>query len=158
MKVIEIPNYGMITIKNVIFDVNGTIQFNGIISEQISDKITQLKEFYKIYLVSSDTRGNLKNLAKRLGVGHIRIKKGEKSEVEAKNKELLRLGKNFTVAIGNGNNDYLMLKNAVLGICVICSEGASVKAIMNSDIVVSDPISAINCLLDEKILIATLRA
>ena len=58
----------------------------------------------------------------------------------------------------NGNNDYLMLKNAVLGICVICSEGASVKAIMNSDIVVSDPISAINCLLDEKILIATLRA
>ncbi|MFX1259495.1 MAG: ATPase P, partial [Promethearchaeota archaeon] len=80
------------------------------------------------------------------------------TEAEAKNNELTRLGKNVTVAVGNGNNDALMLKNAVIGIVIIGNEGASIKSIMKSDVALPSPLSALNFLIDEKIMIATLRA
>jgi soluble P-type ATPase len=158
MKEFIIPNYGKITIKNIIFDINGTIQFNGQISDDLVKKIEELKKVYKIYLVSADTRGNLKELAEKLNVSYIKINPVENSEAEEKNRELIRLGKDVTVAIGNGNNDALMLKNAILGITILGSEGATIKSILNSEVIVPDPISAINLLLDEKIMIGTLRS
>ncbi len=160
MKEIAIPNYGSICIKNVLFDMNGTIQFDGKISTEIKDKVKKLKEKYEVSLISADTRGNLKEIAKELGVSYIKIKSNELnsfSEAEAKNNELIKLGKENTVAIGNGNNDALMLKNALLGLIIIGSEGAAVNSILNADIVLPDPISAIDFLLDEKKIIATLR-
>ena len=158
MKEFIIPNYGKITIENIIFDINGTIQFNGQISDDLVKKIEELKKVYKIYLVSADTRGNLKELAEKLNVSYIKINPVENSEAEEKNRELIRLGKDVTVAIGNGNNDALMLKNAILGITILGSEGATIKSILNSEVIVPDPISAINLLLDEKIMIGTLRS
>ena len=158
MKEFIIPNYGKINIENIIFDINGTIQFNGQISDDLVKKIEELKKVYKIYLVSADTRGNLKELAEKLNVSYIKINPVENSEAEEKNRELIRLGKDVTVAIGNGNNDALMLKNAILGITILGSEGATIKSILNSEVIVPDPISAINLLLDEKIMIGTLRS
>ena len=158
MKEFTIPNYGKITIKNIIFDINGTIQFKGQISSEVVQKFDELKRFYNIFLVSADTRGNLKELADYLKVSFIKINPKGESEAEAKNIELLKLGKDVTVAIGNGNNDALMLKNSILGISILGSEGATVKSILNSDIIVPDTLSAIEFLLDEKILIGTLRS
>lgn len=154
---VNIPKYGTINIENVILDINGTIQFEGKIQEALVPKMKELKEHYNVFLVSSDTRGNLKELAGKLEVDYIRIKDQEGPDVEAKNKELLKLGKHKTVTIGNGNNDFMMLQNAVLGLVIIGSEGASTKAIINADVAFPDPISAINFLLDKKIMIATLR-
>ena len=158
MKEFIIPNYGKITIKNIIFDINGTIQFKGQISDDLVEKIEELKKIYKVYLVSADTRGNLKELAENLKVSYIKINSVENSEAEEKNRELIRLGKDVTVAVGNGNNDALMLKNSILGITVLGGEGATIKSILNSDVIVPDPISAIDLLLDEKVMIGTLRS
>ncbi len=158
MKEFIIPNYGKITIKNIIFDINGTIQFKGQISDDLVKKIEELKKIYKVYLVSADTRGNLKELAEKIKVSYIKINPVETSEAEEKNRELIRLGKDVTVAVGNGNNDALMLKNSILGITVLGSEGATIKSILNSDVIVPDPISAIDLLLDEKVMIGTLRS
>ncbi|MFX1445213.1 MAG: hypothetical protein ACFFHV_17505 [Promethearchaeota archaeon] len=158
MKEFNIPNYGKITIRNIIFDINGTLQFKGQISEGLISKFAELKKFYNVYLVSADTRGNLKELADNLKVSFIKINPKGDSEAEAKNTELLKLGKEVTAAIGNGNNDNLMLKNSILGISVLGSEGVTVKSILNSDVIVPDPLSAIDFLLDEKIMIGTLRA
>jgi len=69
----------------------------------------------------------------------------------------MQLGKDVTVAIGNGNNDCLMLKNAVLGLVMLGSEGLSSLSLLNCDAVFPDPNSAIDFLLDEKMIIATLR-
>ena len=157
MKEINIPNLGKINIENVIFDINGTLQFEGKISEDLIPKFVKLKEIYNVYLVSSDTRGNLKEIAKKLDVDYVKIDPKGITDAEAKNNELKRLGKDITVAIGNGNNDELMLKNAILGLVIIGSEGASVKSIINSDVAFQDPISAIDFLLDETTMIATLR-
>ncbi|MFW9770806.1 MAG: HAD family hydrolase [Candidatus Heimdallarchaeota archaeon] len=158
MRTLDIPNYGKITIKNIVFDVNGTIQFKGRISKKFIKYIKDLKRFYEIYLISADTRGNLRHLAEKLHVNYIRIFSVETSEAEAKNNELLKLGKDITVAIGNGNNDYLMLKNAIIGIAILGEEGSTKNAILNSDVILTNVIDAINFLLDEKTMIATLRA
>ncbi len=158
MRKIEIPNYGIITIENIIFDVNGTLQFQGKISQILIRKFKELKKIYKIYLLSADTRGNLKNIAEMLDVKYIKINPRGITEAKAKNNELIRLGKDITVAIGNGNNDALMLKNAIVGIVILGNEGASIKSIMNSDVVLPDPLNALDFLLDEKIMIATLRS
>ncbi|MHA1488939.1 MAG: HAD family hydrolase [Promethearchaeota archaeon] len=158
MRKITIPYHGEITIKNVIFDINGTIQFKGQISEELVQKFDELKKSYNILLVSSDTRGNLKNIAKKLGVNFKKVNTQGINDAEAKNNELIKLGKEVTVAIGNGNNDALMLKNAILGIAILGSEGASTRSILNSDVVFTDVINAIEFLLDEKTMISTLRS
>ena len=157
MKKIDIPNYGEIIIENVLFDINGTLQFKGEINKELIEKFTELKLHYNIFLVSSDTRGNLVDIAKQLDVDYIKINPQDINDSEAKNNELKKLGNDKTVCIGNGQNDSLMLKNAVLGLVIIGSEGASIKSIMNSDVAFPDPISAIDFLLDEKTMIATLR-
>ena len=158
MKEIFIPNYGKLIIKNVIFDLNGTIQFKGKISKAVVNKFKQLKEIYNVYLLSADMRGNLKELAEKLNVSYIKIIPKEITEAEAKNIELIKLNKDETIAVGNGNNDALMLKNAVIGITVLGEEGATIKSILNSDVVVPNPICAFDFLLDEKIMIGTLRS
>ncbi|TFF92950.1 MAG: HAD family hydrolase [Promethearchaeota archaeon] len=158
MKKINIPNYGEILIKNIIFDINGTIQFQGRISDEIVKKFQEIKQIYNIYLISADTRGNLKELAEKLGVKYIKINPIDVSEAEAKNQELEKLGKNETIAIGNGNNDSLMLKNALFGILLIGGEGATTKSLLNSDVIFTDPIDIIDFLKDEKAIIGTLRS
>lgn len=158
MKELEIPYYGKLTLKNVIFDINGTVQFDGIIEDRLVDKFKELKKIYNVLLISSDTRGNLAELAMKLGVNYIRVSEQDIPNTEAKNNELLKLGKEVTIAIGNGINDSLMVKNAVLGIAIIGREGAATKTMTNADVVFPDPYSAIDFLLDDKKLIATLRA
>jgi len=158
MKKINIPNYGEILIKNIIFDINGTIQFQGKISDEIVKKFQEIKEIYNIYLISADTRGNLIQLAEKLGVKFIKINPKEISEAEAKNNELEKLGKRETIAIGNGNNDSLMLKNALFGILLIGREGATTKSLLNSDVIFTDTLDILDFLKDEKAIIGTLRS
>ncbi|MHA1335351.1 MAG: HAD family hydrolase [Promethearchaeota archaeon] len=159
MKIIKIPNYGELKIKNVVFDINGTIQFKGKIEDDLIIKFQELKKIYDVYLVSSDTRGNLKDLAEKLGVDFIKINPEEKNKTDAEAKEdvISQLGESETIAIGNGNNDYLMLKRATLGIVIIGFEGASIKSILNADLAFTNPLDVIDFLLDDTSIISTLR-
>ena len=157
MRIFDIPNYGKIHIKNVLFDLNGTIQYNGIIPKRIIREIKRLKSYFKIFLISADTRGNLNDIALKLGVTGIKIQPAGLLEAEAKNNELLKLGREETVAVGNGNNDSIMLKTAVLGISILGEEGLASKSLQNSDLVFSNCIDAIRFLMNEKKIIATLR-
>ena len=120
-------------------------------------EIKKLKSFYNVFLISADTRGNLNEIALKLGITPIRISKSDLAEAEVKNNELMKLGQEETVAIGNGNNDFIMLKNAILGIAILGQEGLASKTLQNSDLVFSNCIDAIQFLMDEKKIIATLR-
>ena len=68
------------------------------------------------------------------------------------------LGPQRTIAIGNGYNDHLMVKEAVLGIAVIGREGAARETVMNADVVVTDVLDALNLILKPLRHRATLRA
>ena len=67
------------------------------------------------------------------------------------------LGKEHCVAVGNGNNDSMMLHNAILGIAIIGDEGCATPTLLQSDISCVKIADALELLLNEKRLIATLR-
>lgn len=68
-----------------------------------------------------------------------------------------RLGTEHTVAIGNGRNDAAMLRIARLGIAVIGPEGAATSAMSGADIVCVGIGHALDLLVDDLALAATLR-
>ena len=61
------------------------------------------------------------------------------------------------MALGNGQNDRLMLKAAKIGIAVTEGEGCAVDAIMAANIQVTRAVDALDLLLHPKRLKATLR-
>ena len=68
------------------------------------------------------------------------------------------LGADATVAIGNGRNDAAMLQAARLGIVIIGPEGAAAATLLAADVICRSVTEALDLLLDERSLIATLRA
>jgi len=146
----EIPNYGKIGAKAVLFDLNGTLGVEGRISEEVKRLLERLSERYTIVVLSADTFGTLEEEFKGLNVKIERVRSGEDKKEKAEKYAPY-------IAVGNGNNDVGMLEMSELGICVIGEEGASVDALLASDIVVKDVKDAMALLLNEKKLIATLR-
>ncbi|WP_457742056.1 HAD family hydrolase [Thermococcus sp.] len=146
----EIPGYGRIEFKAVLFDLNGTLGSNGRVPEDVKELLKKLSEKYTVVVLSADTFGTLEEEFNGLPVKIERISSGF---------EKARIAENYLpyVAVGNGNNDIPMLEKAELAFCVVGKEGASVDALLVSDIVVMDVRDAIEMLLNEKKLIATLR-
>ena len=146
----------------ILLDLNGTIATDGKIKEGVKERLSILKEKAEIYILSADTFGTLNDIAKSLNVKGMKVDREKYgSEKIAKLKILEELKKlnpdKKIIAIGNGNNDELLLKNADLGICVIGDEGAWSKTILSSDIVVKDINDALDLLLNENRLKATIR-
>ena len=152
---IEIPGRGRLEIKNVVLDVNGTIAVDGNIPEEIKSKLSKLQGKFHVYLLTADTYGMIKTAISDPG---IEIKKiTPLDECNQKADFIRKIGSKNTIAIGNGANDVLMLKQAAIGIAVIGKEGACSEAILNADLVVSDISNALDILLNPMRLIATLR-
>lgn len=151
----QVPGMGKVEIKNVVLDLNGTLSMNGAIPRDVERKIRQLSRMVNVFIMSSDTRGNLKELAERLGVDYRRVSSSPESV--AKEKFVEELGSENTIAVGNGKNDELMLKKAKLGIAVIGEEGACSSTILNADVIVINPIHALELIMDPQKIVATLR-
>ena len=109
-----------------------------------------------IYVISANTRGTLDQIAEELGIKAIHIPRS-KSEKDSKLTSLRVLDPEKTIAIGNGNNDLEIITQSKIGIAVLGEEGASIQALVSSDIVVQSVSDAFKILLDEQALIATLR-
>lgn len=146
----DVPNYGKVEFQSVLFDLNGTLGESGRISEEVKHLLGRLADRYTVVVLSADTFGTLEEELNGLPVRVEKVSSGtEKAEI----------AKDYSpyTAVGNGNNDVAMLEGAELAFCVIGPEGATVDALLASDIVVKDVKDAIAMLLDEKKLIATLR-
>jgi len=146
----EIPNYGKIEAKAVLFDLNGTLGVEGVVDEEVKHLLGRLAEIYEVVVLSADTFGTLEEQFNGLSVKIERVKDGNEKLEKAMEYEPY-------IAVGNGNNDVRMLENAELAFCVIGKEGATLDALLASDVVVTDVKDAIVMLLNEKKLIATLR-
>lgn len=152
---IEIPGLQTIIIEYLVTDYNGTLAQDGQLLDNVSEKLNKLSQQIKIHVITADTFGkaaeNLKNINCQL---HIITKN---SQAIAKREYIRNLGTNKVCAIGNGNNDELMLKEAILGIAVEQNEGLSTKSLLASDVVCKSIIDALDLLLNPKRLVATLR-
>jgi len=152
---IDIPGWGSFDIENIVIDLNGTIATNGKVLPDVKEKISSLSGQVKIYILTADTQGTADKEISGMSAELIKVS-GEDSK-QGKLDFLKTLDLEATVAIGNGNNDQLILKEAALGIAVLGDEGVSVSAIKNADIVVKNIQNALDLLLKPKRLIATLR-
>jgi soluble P-type ATPase len=152
---ISIPGWGNMEIENIVLDLNGTIAIDGKISSEMKEKINSLSDKAKIYILTADTQGTASEESSDMGVELLKV--SEKDSTEVKLRVLESLDPRKTVAVGNGNNDHLILKEAALGIAVLEEEGMSAMAMKDADIVVRDISNALDLFLKPKRLIATLR-
>jgi soluble P-type ATPase len=61
------------------------------------------------------------------------------------------------VALGQGANDAGMLREAVIGICLLSAEGLAVEALMAADVLAVDILAALTLLENPMRLVASLR-
>lgn len=145
-----------IEIKNIVFDFNGTIAEDGNLIDGIREKIAELSsKDVNIFILTGDTYGTVSEQCANLSV--IIEKFNVRNVSDEKKRIIKRLGSDVTVAIGNGRNDLEMFKNSILSIAVIGKEGCFTKTVLEADLVVKDIMDAIDILLNEKRLKATMR-
>jgi soluble P-type ATPase len=152
---VEIPGKGFFEFEHFVTDFSGTLSEDGILLPQVKEKLNELSERLNVHILTSDTFGRAGEQLRGVNC-MLHILEG-KDHVAQKERYVWNLGGETVVALGNGNNDELMLKAAKLGIAVCLKEGCSKKAIDAAKIFVKSPIDAIDLLLTPKRLIATLR-
>ncbi len=151
----NISGIGKIELENAVFDLNGTIAVNGKIADKVKSKLNKLSENLNIYLLTADIYGTAEKLISDITLELVKI--SPVNEAQKKRDFILKIGKEKTIAIGNGANDALMLKEAKIGIAVIEKEGASQNAILNADLMVRNIDDALDLLLNPIRIASTLR-
>ena len=152
---IEIPNYNTLELEHVVLDYNGTIAKDGQLKEEVKALLPQLCKAYTVHVITADTFGSVKSQMKGFSVV-INVLKTDNHTAE-KAEYIENLQKETCIAIGNGNNDKEMLKNAILGIAIIGDEGCATATLLQSDISCTSIDDALTLLVNKKRLIATLR-
>jgi soluble P-type ATPase len=152
---IVIPGWGNMEIENMVLDLNGTIATDGKIPSEVKEKINNLSDEVKIYILTADTQGTASEEILNMQVELVKV--SEEDSAEVKLRILESLDPTRTIAIGNGNNDQLILKEAALSIAVLGDEGMSVLAMKDADVMVKNISDALDLFLKPKRLTATLR-
>jgi soluble P-type ATPase len=154
---VDVPGVGLLIFEHLLLDLNGTISTDGVVAESTRARILKLSQELRIRLVTCDTRGSGARVAEDLGVPVHRFGESPSGEALEKERIALDLNPDQCVAIGNGNSDALVLKACRLGIAVLGREGLALAAANAADIVVPCVDDALDLLLSEKRLVATLR-
>lgn len=155
MITIDLPRKESIVLEHLVLDYNGTLAIDGNIIEGVKERLKELSEKIKIHVVTADTFGKVKENLKDVNCQVLIIS----SEIEYIEKVgyIENLCEEKVIAIGNGRNDSLLLKEAAIGIAVIQKEGASYKTLMNADIVCTSIIDALELIINPLRIVATLR-
>jgi soluble P-type ATPase len=155
MWTLQIPGWKKLQIEYLVFDYNGTLAVDGKKLPGVDSLLQELVHFFEIHVVTADTFGlaakELENLPCTLKI------LPKENQAEAKQQYIQKLGAEKTVAIGNGRNDHLMLKEAALGIVLLQEEGAAYDTLAAADVVCREITDALQLFLNPKRLIATLR-
>ena len=153
---ISIPGGRDLHLEGVVFDMNGTLTRDGRLIPGVAAALQELAASLKLYVMTADTFGTAQSVFAALPVELVGIPAG-KPGAAAKQHFICSLGADSHAAVGNGRNDRLLLAAAGLGICVIGPEGAHREALAACDLVVTDPVAALELLLNPRRLTAGLR-
>lgn len=153
---LNVPGYKKFRLSFLVIDYNGTIARDGNLLPGVADLIRDLSKSFKVHILTADTFGGVRKELSRTSAEIAVI--GKEKQAQAKADYVLRLGAEETVALGNGRNDALMLKEAALGIALIQEEGCAVEALLAADIVMCRICDALDLLLNPLRLAATLRS
>lgn len=151
----NIPGWGNIVLEHLVSDVNGTLVIDGILDETVAKAFTHLKDRLELHLVTGDMHGNLDQIVRALKVKSYCVPNGK--EKEAKADYVRSLGRERVIAIGQGNNDAGMLKEAKIGICILSLEGLAVDSFLSANVLANNVLAAFDLLENPDRLIGTLR-
>lgn len=153
--VLAIPNFRTMHLHHLVLDFNGTVALEGELLPEVSALLPDLSARYSVHVITSDTFGTVRAQLEGFDVRVTVLQSNDHTMEKAL--YLDKLGVQHCIAVGNGSNDARMLKDARLAIAVIGEEGCSIPALTNADIVCNSIGNALELLLSNKRLIATLR-
>ena len=153
---IKIPGHRTLQLKHIVMDYNGTLSCDGYLIEGVREKLKILAYDMKLHVLTADTFGRASSQLE--GIPAVLSILPLDNQDTGKLDYVKKLGANFSVCIGNGRNDRLMLQGAGLGIALIQEEGASVETLLSADVVCKDILAALDLLTNTKRLVATLRS
>lgn len=156
MNEIIIPNYKTVIVTNIVLDYNGTIAKDGVLKDEIKPLLERLSKAYTVHVITADTFGSVQTQLKDYDVS-VKILNSDDHTLE-KATFIDKLNAENTVAIGNGNNDALMIEQSAIGIAILGDEGCSTQTLLKSDITCKSIQDALELFLNTKRLIATLRS
>jgi len=152
---INIPGRGPLRLEHLVTDVNGTLAIDGQLIAGVAKQICALSDRLTIHMLTADTHGRQDLIDQQLNLKAVRIQPGNESEQKAE--YVRKLGAGSVAAIGQGANDADMLKEAVLGICVMSQEGVAAETLSSADLILPSITAALE-LLDRPLrIIASLR-
>ena len=153
---IVVPGYRTLRLQHLVMDYNGTLAQDGHLLEGILSRLDSLADRLNLHVITADTFGLAQEELAGVRCDLVILPSDE--QADAKLAYIRDLSPDGVAAIGNGRNDWLMLRGAALGIAVVQEEGAAFEALSAADVVMPDILSALDMLLFPKRLIATLRA
>lgn len=145
MIIIHRPGQQPLEIEYLLIDYEGTLAIDGRIHPKAKDKINLLSKRVKISILAKSQKERVEEMLRKVKAELFYMTEGEASK--QKSDLLKRLGPEKTVAVGNGTDDGLMLKEAALGVCILAREGASAEAMRGADLMFSNVVDALDFLL-----------
>ncbi len=155
MITIDIPGRKTFHLEHLVLDFNGTLAVDGNLIDGVKERLQELSGKLSIHVITADTFGTVANQLKGINC-HVKILEKEQQDRQKKI-YIKQLGKKRCAAIGNGYNDWQMLKHAALSIVTIQAEGASSQSLKHATVVCYSVNHALDLLLNPNRLVATLR-
>lgn len=150
-----IPGQSELDIRHVVFDYNGTLAVDGDLIPGVAAQINRFAPQLTFHVITADTFGTVERALQSVECT-VHVITGNQQD-ESKLQYIEQLGQQHVLAVGNGNNDKLMLQAAALGIALIQEEGASVQALLAADVVCQSVLDVFAYFATPNRLIATLR-
>ncbi|MCX7885063.1 MAG: ATPase P [Caloramator sp.] len=150
-----IPGRRELKVENVVFDYNGTIAVDGIMSSEIKELINEIARYAKVYILTADTYGTVK---RECGDLNVTLMTFPSENAAIFKRDIVKSLEGGTICVGNGYNDLEMFKICDLSIAIIGQEGCCGKLLSFADIVVNCPKDAFMLILNPDRVKATLRS
>jgi soluble P-type ATPase len=151
--VIPVPGRPAFHIHELATDFNGTLALDGELLPGVAEKLSALAAKIRVTVLTADTFGSADRVFRDLPVKLIRIATGREKE-----EYVMSTGAGTLVAMGNGRNDQGMMRRAAIAIAVSGREGLFPGVLRVATVVVPDPGTGIDLLLQPDRLVATLRS
>jgi soluble P-type ATPase len=155
MLILDVPGFARLELKHLVLDFNGTLAVDGRMIDGVGAMLAQLAPNLDLHVLTADTFGSVKREFASLQCKINRISPAEQDT--AKRDYVRTLGPQGCVAIGNGRNDALMVREAMVGIALLQEEGLASACMMSADILCRSIQDALGLLVRPRRLMATLR-
>lgn len=156
--VLDIPGFGRRVIRTVISDYTGTLSRRGRLTPGVKLSLRRLLRLVDVEIITADSYGTAG--AQLKGIVEPRRLRTKRHDIE-KRDFARRFDLRHVAALGNGNNDRLLLQAVRMGggiaIAVDNGEGCAVDALRRANIFVIGAANALDLLLNPTACKATLR-